>query len=61
MQRVQKDLEALKKKLTEQDYVMRRSERIAALEKELEWYRDESLTQAKMITSMKEELRELRI
>jgi len=44
MGRVQKDLESLKKRLNEQDYLMRRSEKIAALEKEVAWYREESLT-----------------
>ena len=38
MHHVQKDLEAFKKKMTEQEYLMKRSDRIAALEKELEWY-----------------------
>ncbi len=55
MQRVQKDLEALKKRLTEQEYVMRRSERIAILEKEVAWYKEESLIQSKIINDLKEE------
>jgi hypothetical protein len=55
MQRVQKDLESLKKKLSEQEYLMRRSEKIAALEKELEWYKEECIVQQKKIALMKEE------
>jgi hypothetical protein len=55
MMRVQKDLEQLKKRLNEQDYLMRRSERIAALETEVQWYREESLVQSKTIAYLKEE------
>jgi hypothetical protein len=43
MQRVQKDMEVLKKRLSEQDYLMQRSEKIAALESELSWYKEETL------------------
>lgn len=49
MERVQKDLKQLKKKLTEQDYVMRRSDKIAALEKEVEWYKQECVMQRSQI------------
>ena len=55
MMRVQKDLEQLKKRLNEQDYLMRRSDRIAALETEVSWYREESLVQSKAIAYLKEE------
>jgi len=34
---------------------MRRSERIAILEKEVAWYREESLIQSKIINDLKEE------
>jgi hypothetical protein len=34
---------------------MRRSERIAALETEVQWYREESLVQSKTIAYLKEE------
>jgi Skp family chaperone for outer membrane proteins len=53
MNRVQKDLEQLKKKLTEQEYLMRRTDKIAALEKEVGWYRDESLAQQKQMQLLK--------
>lgn len=43
MQRVQKDMEVLKKRLSEQAYLMQRSEKIAALEIELAWYKEEGL------------------
>lgn len=55
MQRVQKDLEQLKKKLTEQDYVMRRSDKIAALEKEVEWYKQECVMQRSQIEQLTDE------
>ena len=55
MQRVQKDLEQLKKKLTEQDYVMRRSDKIAALEKEVEWYKQECVMQREQIEQLRED------
>ena len=55
MIRVQKDLEQLKKRLNEQDYLMRRSDRIAALETEVSWYREESLVQSKTIAYLKEQ------
>jgi hypothetical protein len=61
MQRVQKDLEQLKKRLNEQDYLMRRSDRIAALESEVQWYREESLVQSKTIAHMKEEANKCRM
>ena len=57
---MQRDREILKKKLTEQEYLMRRSERIAALEKELAWYREESLAQSKVIAAMREEMESLK-
>lgn len=61
MHRVQKDLESLKKRLTEQEYLMRRSDKIAALEKEVAWYRDESLQQQKKMQMMKEEAQRMRV
>lgn len=55
MERVQKDLKQLKKKLTEQDYVMRRSDKIAALEKEVEWYKQECVMQRSQIETLTDE------
>lgn len=40
---------------------MRRSERIAALEEELGWYREESITQSKMLKQYREETNRMRI
>ena len=40
---------------------MRRSDKIAALEKEVTWYRDESLGQQKKMQIMKEEVQRMRI
>jgi hypothetical protein len=60
MQRVQKDLEQLKKKLTEQDYVMRRSDKIAALEKEVEWYKQECVMQRQQVEALTEENEKVR-
>ena len=59
MQRVQKDLEQLKKRLNEQEYLMRRSDRIASLETEVAWYREESLIQAKLIAAMKDQMKNM--
>ena len=39
---------------------MRRSDRIAALETEVKWYREESLQQAKVIERMKEQGKQMR-
>ncbi len=39
---------------------MRRSDKIAALEKELGWYKEEALVQSKRIAEMKEELKVVR-
>ena len=52
---IPRQLEKLKKKVTEQDYIMRRSDKISALEKEVEWYKEESLYQKKQVTDMKVE------
>lgn len=40
---------------------MRRSDRIAALETEVQWYREESLVQSKTIAHMKEEAKKCRM
>jgi hypothetical protein len=53
-------LEQLKKRLNEQEYLMRRSDRIAALETEVKWYREESVQQAKVLDRMKEQGKQMR-
>lgn len=47
MLKIQKELEYLKRKVTEQEFMLRRDERISALEKQLEWFRSEALTLSK--------------
>ena len=53
-------MEQLKKRLNEQEYLMRRSDRIAALETEVKWYREESVQQAKVLDRMKEQGKQMR-
>ena len=40
---------------------MRRSDRIASLETEVAWYREESLSQSKLIAAMKDQMKTMRI
>lgn len=48
-------MEYLKRKVTEQEFMLRRDEKISSLEKQLEWFRSEALALSKTSNKYKTE------
>lgn len=53
MLKIAKEMEHLKKKCNEQEFLLRRDERVNSLEKQLEWFRAESLNLSKSAEQLK--------
>ncbi|CDW80248.1 UNKNOWN [Stylonychia lemnae] len=60
MLKISKELEALKRKCNEQEFQLRKDERIQSLEKQLEWFRSEALSLSKLNKQCTREAESLR-
>ena len=55
MLRIQKELESLKKKCNEKEFLYKRDEKIVSLEKQLEWFRSEAVNLSKINKELRNE------
>lgn len=55
MQKVQKELEILKKKTDEAGFIIKKDERVRKLESQISWFREEALHLANQIQDLKKE------
>eukprot|EP00347_Sterkiella_histriomuscorum_P001031 403373603 len=60
MLKIQKELVAMKKKCSEQEFALRRDEKIMSLERQLEWFRSEALNLSKLYKHHTREAESLR-
>jgi hypothetical protein len=57
MQQVQKELEIMKKKTNECEFIIKKDERVRKLQSQISWFRDEALFLSEEIKTMKNQVK----